>query len=82
MCAQEYNMVYCIVRCSACGIWGQCLDMIGLKKEDFATLTRTVLQIADAYTQGRVVSILEGGYNTRVLADCVALHLRELMKDV
>lgn len=58
------------------------IGSLGLKTEDFATLTRTVLQIADAYTQGRVVSILEGGYNTRVLADCVALHLRELMKEV
>ena len=27
-----------------------------------------------------MVSVLEGGYNTGILAGCVALHLEELLK--
>ena len=55
------------------------IGSLGLETEDFARLTRTVLDIADSYSQGRLVSILEGGYNTKVLAECVGLHLRELL---
>ena len=39
-----------------------------------------VLDMADAYAGGRVVSVLEGGYNPPVLADCVAVHLAEMLK--
>jgi acetoin utilization deacetylase AcuC-like enzyme len=60
------------------------LDPIGsldLETEDFATLTQTVLDVANAFAGGKVVSMLEGGYNVEVLADAVELHLRGLMKD-
>ena len=46
-----------------------------LETEDFADLTETVLDVAAAHAQGRVVSILEGGYNPPVLAECVETHL-------
>ena len=38
-----------------------------------------MLDVADAYAGGRVVSVLEGGYNTGILAGCVALHLQTLL---
>jgi acetoin utilization deacetylase AcuC-like enzyme len=50
-----------------------------LESEDFDELTRIVLGTATEYAEGRVVSILEGGYNPPVLAECVATHLRGLM---
>ena len=34
---------------------------------------------AAQHADGRVVSVLEGGYNTVVLAHCVAAHLEELL---
>lgn len=52
---------------------------LSLETEDFETLTRIVQQIAATHCNGRLVSLLEGGYNTEVLADCVELHLRTLM---
>ena len=52
---------------------------LGLETEDFAPLTKAVLDVADAYAGGRVVSVLEGGYNTGVLAGCVELHLTTLL---
>jgi len=53
---------------------------LGLETEDFAPLTTAVLDVADAYAGGRVVSVLEGGYNTGVLAGCVELHLKTLLE--
>jgi acetoin utilization deacetylase AcuC-like enzyme len=58
-------------------------DPIGsleLETEDFETLTDLVLDVADSYAEGRVVSVLEGGYNPGVLAGCVELHLKTLLK--
>jgi acetoin utilization deacetylase AcuC-like enzyme len=56
------------------------IGSLGLETEDFAQLTQDVLEVADAYAQGRVVSLLEGGYNTRVLPLCVETHLRQLLQ--
>jgi acetoin utilization deacetylase AcuC-like enzyme len=55
------------------------IGSLGLETEDFAELTKIVLQAATIYADGRVVSMLEGGYNPPVLAECIETHLRELM---
>ncbi|HAW28217.1 MAG TPA: histone deacetylase, partial [Planctomycetaceae bacterium] len=51
---------------------------LGLESEDYARLTRVVLQIADVHANGRVVSVLEGGYNPGALAECIEHHLLEM----
>jgi acetoin utilization deacetylase AcuC-like enzyme len=55
------------------------IGSLGLEVEDFATLTRIVREVADVHAGGRVVSLLEGGYNPPVLAECLEAHLRGLM---
>jgi acetoin utilization deacetylase AcuC-like enzyme len=55
------------------------IGSLGLETEDFGPLTRLVLDAAAAYAGGRLVSVLEGGYNTHALADCVALHAEGLL---
>jgi acetoin utilization deacetylase AcuC-like enzyme len=52
---------------------------LGLEVEDFSVLTREVLQVAAAHAQGRVVSLLEGGYHLQALAAGVRVHLEELL---
>ena len=52
---------------------------LGLETEDFEALTKLVLQVADTNCGGRLVSVLEGGYNVERLADCVELHLATLL---
>jgi len=52
---------------------------LDLETEDFQPLTRAVCEIADAHAGGRVVSVLEGGYNTSALAGSVEVHLVELL---
>jgi acetoin utilization deacetylase AcuC-like enzyme len=56
------------------------IGSLGLETEDFATLTEIVRDIARTHAGGRIVSVLEGGYNPPVLAECVGLHLEELLK--
>lgn len=53
---------------------------LGLETEDFITLTNAVLDVADTYSGGRVVSVLEGGYDAPILAECVEVHLREMLR--
>lgn len=53
---------------------------LGLETEDFTTLTNMVLNVADTYASGRTISVLEGGYNPPVLADCIETHLAEMVK--
>jgi acetoin utilization deacetylase AcuC-like enzyme len=48
---------------------------LGLEVEHFEVMTAEVLQIAETHAQGRIVSVLEGGYNVPILAGCVAAHL-------
>jgi acetoin utilization deacetylase AcuC-like enzyme len=57
------------------------IGSLGLETENFAELTRVVQAVADAYAGGRIVSVLEGGYNPPVLAECVGRHLENLLND-
>jgi acetoin utilization deacetylase AcuC-like enzyme len=58
------------------------IGSLGLETEDFAELTSVVRAIANDHAAGRVVSVLEGGYNPPVLADCVAVHLEGLLDSI
>ncbi len=56
------------------------IGSLGLETEDFGTLTQMVKSAALAECDGRIVSLLEGGYDPKALADSVQIHLNELMK--
>jgi acetoin utilization deacetylase AcuC-like enzyme len=51
---------------------------LGLEVEDFESLTKLIVDVADTHAGGRLVSVLEGGYNVPILAGCVAVHLEAL----
>jgi acetoin utilization deacetylase AcuC-like enzyme len=55
------------------------LAQINLTEEDFAWATARLMDIADRFCAGRVVSLLEGGYDLTGLADSAAAHIRQLM---
>jgi acetoin utilization deacetylase AcuC-like enzyme len=57
---------------------GDLLGRFTLTDQDFADLTRAVMEIADRHAGGRVVSMLEGGYTLGGLASAAAAHVREL----
>ncbi|HHH26815.1 MAG TPA: histone deacetylase [Polyangiaceae bacterium] len=56
------------------------LGILELTDETFAWLTNQVLALADRCAQGRIVSVLEGGYDLRTLARCATAHARQLAR--
>ena len=55
------------------------LASLNLKAEDFGWVTRKLMDLADKTAQGRVVSVLEGGYDLEGLRESVAAHVDALM---
>ena len=58
-------------------------DLLGglaLAEPDFAWATLKLLEQADASSGGRVVSVLEGGYDLAALASSTAVHVQALMR--
>jgi len=51
---------------------------LNLDEADYRTLTNIVCEIADEYCDGRIVSLLEGGYNIKALSESVATHVETL----
>ncbi len=56
------------------------LAQIQLSTGSFAWMSRQLLEIADRHADGRVISLLEGGYNLSRIGECVATHLDELRR--
>ena len=50
----------------------------GLTEADFAWATAALMDVASNVCAGRVVSVLEGGYNLDALADSVTAHVQTL----
>jgi acetoin utilization deacetylase AcuC-like enzyme len=48
-------------------------------EEGYRAMTRQIMEIADECCGGRIVSLLEGGYDSQALPLCVAAHLETLM---
>ena len=56
------------------------LAQLRVETEDFAWLTAEILGVAHRHGGGRLVSLLEGGYDLDALAACAAAHVRVLMQ--
>ncbi|WP_418320632.1 histone deacetylase family protein [Piscinibacter sakaiensis] len=56
------------------------LAQLGLVEADYEWITRRIVDVADRFANGRIVSCLEGGYNLGALSRSVAAHLRVLAK--
>jgi acetoin utilization deacetylase AcuC-like enzyme len=54
------------------------LGRFTLADEDFAELTSLLLEVADKHASGRMVSVLEGGYNLKGLASAATAHVKTL----
>src|SRR5271168_186125 len=56
------------------------LANINLEEADFTWVTQKIMDVADRFSGGRVVSLLEGGYDLQALGNSVAAHVGELMQ--
>jgi acetoin utilization deacetylase AcuC-like enzyme len=50
-----------------------------LKAEDFGWVTQKLMEVADRSAGGRIVSVLEGGYDLQGLKESVSAHVSALM---
>ena len=55
------------------------LAPIELETASFEWMTREVMALADACSGGKLVSMLEGGYNLQALGESAAVHLQCLL---
>jgi acetoin utilization deacetylase AcuC-like enzyme len=56
------------------------LANLNFVEDDFGWATRKIMDIADKTAQGRLVSVLEGGYDLEGLSKSVAAHVIALMR--
>ncbi len=54
------------------------LGQMGLVEADYAWITQQIMAVAKQYSQGRIVSCLEGGYNLSALGRSVVAHVKAL----
>jgi len=55
------------------------MSYVSLTDADFLWVTKQIVRQAEIYASGRIVSVLEGGYELQSLARCVEAHMRVLM---
>ncbi len=68
-----------IISCGFDAHWRDPLANINLTEDDFVWATTALMTAADRHCKGRVVSLLEGGYDLQGLADSTAAHVATLM---
>jgi len=54
------------------------LGGMALVEDDYAWLTRELMALAARHSQGRIVSMLEGGYNLSALGRSAVAHVKTL----
>ncbi len=57
------------------------LAELNFNEDDYGWLTERIVAVARKFCQGRVVSVLEGGYNLSALTASAAAHVSALMAD-
>ena len=55
------------------------MSHVSLTDADFRWVAEQIVKAAEGSAQGRIVSVLEGGYETSSLSRCVEAHMRVLM---
>ena len=55
------------------------LANLRLQEPDFGWVTEALMKVAERHANGRLVSMLEGGYDLNALARSVSVHVAKLM---
>ena len=54
--------------------------LLELTSKDFYYITKRTLELSKLYCNGKVVSILEGGYDIKALQECSEMHVNALLE--
>jgi acetoin utilization deacetylase AcuC-like enzyme len=58
--------------------WEDDMALFKLREPDYAWVTQQLKDVAERHAQGRIVSVLEGGYELHALGRSVAAHIKVL----
>ncbi|HWW88434.1 MAG TPA: histone deacetylase [Vicinamibacterales bacterium] len=76
--ARAFKPDFILISAGFDGMRNDTLGVFDLTPQGFAAIARVVVNLADELCQGRLVSVLEGGYRLEGLADSVAAHVSAL----
>lgn len=77
--ARDFNPDFVLVSAGFDAHRADPLAGLNVETESYRRATELLLDVADECCDGRFVSLLEGGYDLRALADCSSLHLQTLL---
>lgn len=46
--------------------------------DDYQWMTQDMVRVANEHCNGKIISVLEGGYNLEALKECSTVHIKEL----
>jgi acetoin utilization deacetylase AcuC-like enzyme len=78
---KEFSPEFVLVSAGFDAVAGDPIGVLKLDAQTFEHLTRTVNDVAAECCGGRLVSVLEGGYDLTLLPQCAAAHVRVLMEE-
>lgn len=79
---EEYQPEVLMISAGFDGHYAETLaePQIRLTEEGYELMTRSLMALADRHCDGRVISVLEGGYNPRALGRSVVRHLSAMQE--
>jgi acetoin utilization deacetylase AcuC-like enzyme len=79
--ARNFKPDFILISAGFDGMRNDLLGVFDITPTGFAAMTRIVVQLAKELCQGRVVSVLEGGYRLDGLAESVVAHVQVLREE-
>jgi acetoin utilization deacetylase AcuC-like enzyme len=76
--ARKFKPDFILISAGFDGMRNDVLGRFDITPEGFAAMTRIVVDLANELCEGRIVSVLEGGYRLDGLSDSVVAHVRIL----
>jgi acetoin utilization deacetylase AcuC-like enzyme len=74
----RYRPQFVLVSAGFDALAGDEIAHIRLEPESFAWITEALVDVAEQHAGGKLVSVLEGGYDLSQLGQAVAAHVRAL----
>ncbi|MBI3895539.1 MAG: histone deacetylase [Acidobacteria bacterium] len=78
--ARKFSPQFILVSAGFDAMRHDLLGRFNVTPDGFAAITRVVRNLADELCQGRLVSVLEGGYRLEGLAESVVAHIKVLLE--
>lgn len=79
--ARNFKPDFILISAGFDGMRNDLLGVFDITPAGFAAITRIVTQLAKELCQGRLVSVLEGGYRLDGLAESVVAHVKALQEE-